>query len=265
MHSYDDEIWNEFEWETHIKQMEDQNKQLRAFFENGSTPAKPRWAQLMDEYGSRIEAINAYIEEELLIEESYFPDDEDLDDDDDDLDDPFFGFDFDDQENDEEFDDELFFEDDDLDDELDEWDDEGEEWKNSSDEFIMSDYGSIEHLPVYIEARSLGAELLEQGASDKEFINSAEIREFITHTLQIAAKIAAGYSFGFEKEVLGANIAYSKKALSAANLALQKWQNIKNKKLITHQYYLEIHTQLFELRNDIGVYIQDLREQFHKI
>ncbi len=265
MHSFDDEIWNEFEWESHINQMENQNKQLRAFFENGGTTGKPRWAQLMDEYGSRIEAINAYIEEELLIEESYFPDDEDLEDEDDDLEDPIMGFDFEESEDEDEDeeDDDLFFEE--LNDELEEWDDEGEEWKSLSDDFIMSDYGSIEKLPVYLKARSLGAKLLEKGETEKVFIESKDIQEFITRSLQIAAKIAAGHSFGFEREVLGANIAYSKKALAAANHALQQWRNIYNKQLISRKLYLEIDLNLFELRNDIGVYIQELREQFYKV
>lgn len=267
MHSFDDEIWNEFEWESHINQMENQNKQLRAFFENGGTTGKPRWAQLMDEYGSRIDAINAYIEEELLIEESYFPDDEDLEDEDDDLEDPIMGFDFEDlnEEDDEDEDEDNGLFTDDLNDEIDEWDEEGEEWKSLSDDFIMSDYGSIEKLPVYVQARSLGAELLEKGETEKIFMDSTEIQEFITQTLQIAAKIAAGHSFGFEREVLGANIAYSKKALAAANHALQQWRNIHEKQLISRKLYLEIDLRLFELRNEIGVYIQDLREQFYKV
>ena len=264
MHSFDDEIWDEFRWESHINQMEDQNKQLRALFENGGNSDKPRWAQLMDEYNSKIEALNAFIEEELLIEESYFPDDEDLDEEDEDIEDPLFGFEFDATEDDEEEDEDDF---DELlsggfDDELDDWDEEGEEWKSLTDDFVMSDYGSIEQLPVYLEARSFGADLLNTSESGLKFQESSAIRDFISQCLRIPAKIAAGYAFGFEKDVLGANIAYSKKALRAANLALQQWRGVYDQKLVNRSMFLEINARLFELRNDIGIYVQELREQF---
>lgn len=263
MYSYGGEIWNEFEWEAHINQMEKEQKRLRAFFDHNNDTEKPRWVQLMSEYNSKIEAVNAFIEEELLIEESYFPDEDELDDEDEDIEDPLFGMDmgdnlFEDDEDDD--DDELF--NDDLDDELDEWDDEGEDWKRLSDDFVMSDYGSIEQLPIYIEARSFSADLLKHTESGSLSLDDNIVRDFITQNLQVASKIAAGYSLGFDREVLGANIAYNKKALQTANLCLQLWRNIYDKKLINRNHFLEVNARLFELRNEIGVYVQELREKF---
>ncbi len=260
MHSFDGDIWNEFEWEAHINQMEKEQKKLRAFFDHSEGTDKPRWVQLMNEYGSKIEAINAFIEEELLIEESYFPDDEDLDDEDDDIEDPLFGMDLEDDFFEDEDDDGIFGED--PDDELDEWDEEGEEWKRLSDDFVMSDYGSIEQLPIYNEARTVSADLLKLSDSGTLSLDAQAVRDFITQNLQVASKIAAGYSLGFDKEVMGANIAYNKKALQAANLSLQYWRGIYEHKLVDRKLYLEVHARLFELRNDIGVYVQELREKF---
>ena len=106
MFNKDDEIWDEFQWEIHLKEMEQRNEQLREFFTAGMADEKPRWLRLLNEYNSKLDVMNAYIEEELLIEESYFPDDEDWEDDDDDDSDPFFSA-FDDEDEFEEWD--VFF------------------------------------------------------------------------------------------------------------------------------------------------------------
>lgn len=81
-------------------------------------------------------------------------------------------------------------------------------------------------------------------------------------TLKIGAKIAGGHSFGFEQDYIGANIAYSKKALLSANHGLELMQGLKKKNLFTKRQYQELHARLFELRNDVGIYIQELRDQF---
>ncbi|MEX1121135.1 MAG: hypothetical protein WED82_03320, partial [Balneolales bacterium] len=253
----DDEIWDEFQWEVHLKEMEQRNEQLRDFFTSGLPDDKPRWLRLLNEYNSKLDVMNAYIEEELLIEESYFPDDEDWEDEEEDDNDPFFS---------------MF----DEDDELDEWedffedseeeegflDDDGEEWKRLSDDFAMSDYGAIENLSVYLEARSVGAELLKLAETEPHYFENEEFTNFISKSLLISAKLAVGYSFGFEIDVLGANIVYCKKALGYANASLEMLQNLKNKELMDQSRYYEVHQRLFELRNEIGIYIQDLRERF---
>lgn len=258
MFNKDDEIWDEFQWEVHLKEMEQRNEQLREFFSTGMSDDKPRWLRLLNEYNSKLDVMNAYIEEELLIEESYFPDDEDWEDDDDDDSDPFFSA-FEEDDDFEDWDD--FF--DEIDDDDDEFPDEdGEEWKQLSDEFAMSEYGAIENLSVYLEARSLGAELLKLAETEPHYFENEEFTEFISNSLLISAKLAVGYSFGFEMDVMGANIVYCKKALAYANTSLEMLQNMKKARLMKQSRYSEVHQRLFELRNDIGIYVQELRERF---
>ncbi len=260
----DDEIWDEFQWEAHLSELEQQNEKIKGFIESTlNEKHEPRWIRMLDEYKSELDLMNAYIEEELLIEDSYFPDDDDWDDDEEEFDDPMF--DFLDSEDDDLLglndSDELEYDEDDDEEGI--WDLEGEEWKALSDEFALSDYGSIEKLDVYVNARDLGAEIFRLLDYRKDVLTREQVQQFVSDVIQISAKIAGGYAFGFELDVLGANIAYNKRALAFANQALNELQSLKNKKLFTKDDYAHLHGHLFELRNDIGVYIQELREHYN--
>ena len=64
------------------------------------------------------------------------------------------------------------------------------------------------------------------------------------------------------KEYLGANIAYTKKALACANQCLSLMTSLKSADYFTKAAYGDLNSRLFELRNDIGVYVQELRDRF---
>lgn len=262
----DDEIWDEFQWEAHLSDLEAQNDKIKGFIESTlNAKNEPRWMRMLDEFSSEIELMNAYIEEELLIEDSFFPDDEEWEEEDDDLEDPMFDlldsddddlFDFDD--------DQPYLEDDDNDEGSEAWELEGEEWKTLSEEFALSDFGSIEKLAVYVTARDLGAELFRLFDHRKDVLAREKVQQFVSDVVQISTKIAGGYAFGYEADVLGANIAYNKRALSFANKALLELQSLKDLNLFAREDYYRVHAILFELRNDIGIYVQELRERFHQ-
>ncbi len=249
---FNDGVWDEYQWEAHLNEIEKKSAQLRKFIAPDPSGNLPRWVILLRENNDELDAVDAFIEEELQFEEAYFPDDEDedFDDDwDDDLDDPFF----DEPEDDYFFD---FDEDEDFED--------GEEWKELSDDFTMSDFGSIDTLDIYNDARELAAVILQwvEGTKPEQF--TSEYNEFVGNILKIGAKVAGGYSFGFEPDFLGGNIAYTKKALYCANDALSLLRrDIKGSTFITGNQYRYFHEQLFELRNSIGIYIQELREYFY--
>lgn len=294
------EIWDEHQWETHIHQAEQKSEEIRHFLDNTFGDEGPRWVKILKESESEHDALDAFIEEELMFDEAYLPDDDD-DWDADDLDDEdlFFGehelsdedtslyttsdllsdrrniMDDDDDKDEDEDDDEddipgiLGF--DDLDDDLDDFDDadldmdEGEEWKLLSDDYTLSDYGSIDNLAVYNQAHSFGAHILMRSAG--VVLDDAENRElfnlFVSDVLQISAKITAGYSLGFEVDMLGGNIAYCKRGLQAANRALYTLQLLKKHCVEFGEVeYRQLHADLTSIRNDLGIYIQDLRELF---
>lgn len=243
-----DPIWNEYQWESHLNEIEKRSEQLRKFITSDPKGNVPRWITLLEESFDEMDAVEAFIEEELLLDEAYFPDDEDdWDDEDDEMDDDFF-FSGDD----------LPFMRNDDDDDF----DYGEDWKELSDDFTFSDYGSIDNLSVYRESISLAVDVLKWGESIPPNLQHNHVHDFVSNILKIGAKLAGGYSFGFEEDVMGANIAYTKKALYSANDALRNLQAIKDEPFITREVYTTFHDRLFETRNDIGVYVQELRDRF---
>jgi hypothetical protein len=108
----------------------------------------------------------------------------------------------------------------------------------------------------------MAVDVLKWGESIQANMMSPQVHEFVSNVLKIGAKLAGGYSFGFEKDVLGGNIAYTKKALHSSNDALLKLQNMKGSLRFKNDTYYDFHARLFEIRNDIGVYVQELRDQF---
>lgn len=247
----DGSVWNEFQWESHLNEIERRSEQLRRFITSDPKGKTPRWITLLQESMDELDAVEAFIEEELLLDEAYFPEDEDdWEDDEDEFDDDDFFF------QDSSF---PFYEEEEEDDDF----DYGEDWKELSDDFTLSDYGSIENLDIYKEARTYAVEVLKWAETVPQQVQTKHIHDFITHVLKITAKLAGGYSFGFEQDVLGGNIAYTKKALYSANTALVYLQQMKKESFFTSLIYSKFHNRLFELRNDIGIYVQELRDRFH--
>ncbi|MEX0608801.1 MAG: hypothetical protein WD016_10630 [Balneolaceae bacterium] len=248
---FEDDQWDEFKWEAHLNEVEKKSEQLRKFIASDHKGNTPRWITLLEESQNEDDAYEAFVEEELLMDEAYFPEEED---------------DWEDEEDDFEEDDFLFGADElmDFDDEDDDFDDydEGEDWKSLSDDYMYSDFGPLENLTTYYEAKELAVEILKWAEKIPAKSQSNDFQEFVNETLKIGAKLAGGHSFGFEPDYIGANIAYSKKALGNANRALELIQSLKKKSFFQKKNYIEIHEKLFELRNDIGVYIQELRDQF---
>lgn|SRR5690625_2684711 len=252
---FDDELyWNEYQWEAHLDELEKKSEQLRRFITSDPKGNVPRWLTLLRENLDENEAVDAFIEEELLLDEAYFPEDEDdWEDDEDDFedDDLFFGL---NGENDE-----FSFDDDDDDDDF----EAGEEWKFLSEDFTESEYGSLENLHTYVTARMLAVDILKWAESIHEQYHNKTYHDFVSDILKIGAKIAGGYSFGYEQDYLGGNIAYNKKALYFSNSALQLLQKQKRAAYMTPAVYRNFHSRLFELRNDLGVHIQELRDRFN--
>ncbi len=245
---FDDELWDEHKWEAHLNEVEKKSDQLRKFISSDPKGNTPRWITLLQESLSEDDAFEAYVEEELLLDEAYFPEDEDWEDDDD-------------FEEDEDF---LFESDEfsDLDEDEEDFDS-GEEWKALSEEFADSDYGSLDNLLIFNRARQLAVDVLKWSETIPEKNHTKAFQEYVGESLKIGAKLAGGYSFGFEADYLGANIAYTKKALTSANLCLSLLPALKdNKRMFTKAQYQIYHARFFELRNDIGIYVQDLRDRF---
>jgi hypothetical protein len=250
--NFNDDIWDEHRWEAHLNELEQKNIHLSKFINPESSDQTPRWLALLRKNTDELDAVDAFIEEELQLDDSYFPDEEDEDFFEEDEWEDYDDFLFDDFEEDEFFTDEY------------EDDNEGEEWKSLSEDFAMSEFGSIETLQIYNDSRSFAAHILQWAESIHPGNLTTDHHDFISNVLKIGAKIAGGYSFGFETDFLGANIVYTKKALYCANDALTLLErDLKETPFLYGNQYFDFHEQLFTLRNNIGIYIQELRELFY--
>jgi len=246
---FDDELyWNEHQWEAHLDELERKSEQLRRFITSDPKGNEPRWITLLRENLDEDEAVEAFIEEELLLDEAYFPEDEDDWEEDDEFDEDDFLF---------QDEDPLFFEDSEDDYE------EGEEWKFLSDDFTHSNYGSLENLHTYKAAKKLAVDILKWAESVPREHHNKVYHDFIGEMLKVGAKLAGGFTFGYEQDYLGGNIAYNKKGLYCANNALHLLQMQRSAPYMIPAVYSRLHGRLFELRNDIGIYIQELRDRFN--
>ena len=243
---FNNELWDEHKWEAHLDEVEKKSDQLRRFISSDPKGSTPRWITLLQESLSEDDAFEAYVEEELLLDEAYFPEEDDDWADEDDYEDDDF----------------LFGEFEDLEDEVDDFD-AGEEWKTLSEDFADSDYGALENLLIFNRAKELAVDVLRWSENVPTKYHNKSFQEFVGESLKIGAKLAGGYSFGYDVEYLGANIAYTKKALKCSNLALALLQAQKDEPYFSQQDYSSYHAVLFELRNDIGVYVQELRDRFY--
>ena len=259
-----DEIWNEHDWELYIRSFEDQNQRLKSFYQNVWGSEQPSWYRLIDELNSEKEVVDAFIEEELLIEESFFPDDDEdfeIDEDDDDMDDDLFGF-------------GTNKDDDDSDDDDD--DDDDDEEDGSEEAFFTLDENSpmfIEmgemseedenELDLYDRGREIAVSILKWNRRrSNEEKSLPHMQRLVTIAMQVPTKIAAGFGFGFDPESIGGNIAYCKRALRLCNEAMDIFTLIHEQKAIQDKSYLFMQEELMLLRNDLGVYVQELRDMF---
>jgi hypothetical protein len=269
MLSNENEIWNEQQWENHLNEMEHKSEKLRVYIETNLGEQSPRWSRFLNGFPSKLDAIDAYIEDELMFEDAYFPDDDDdWDEDEEEVDDFFLSADETEEEDDME---------------------DGEDWKKHLDpdsplrsEYspageeneqdiaiwianqIIDDSEEAVEMEIYDEARELAADMLRlaeivpQEEQDDKFI------ELVTDTVNVGSKVAGAFAFGFDLDVLGGNIAYCKKALGYANRVLELLQELKYRPFMRYVVYETLHERMFDLRNDLGVHIQELRSELNE-
>lgn len=130
------------------------------------------------------------------------------------------------------------------------------------EESFEDDISYLEALPVYREGMSLSLDVLGW-ANDLDLAHKDLVLvEFCSQVNQVPAKIAAGHGMGYEREALGGNIACVKRALRAANRALDLLAQLKSKPYLERATYLSFYERIHELRNGVGLYVQELRRRF---
>lgn len=160
---------------------------------------------------------------------------------------------------------------DEMDDEHEEWMDdfivdeveEGEEWKQLTG-YEPSEIDSFENLPLYQKAFEFTIDAMNMVDEHLSDVNDDSVRAFARSVTVPAAKIAGGFGFGFEMDSLGGNIANCKRGLNAANTMLDALYEIGEKELLDRKTYLEFYGRAKEVRDELAIYIVELRERFRR-
>ncbi len=127
-----------------------------------------------------------------------------------------------------------------------------------------ADADALQRLPVYRQAYDLTIDVLrwsDRLPGDLKVRDSALV-QFCSCLTQIPAHLAKGHALGYEREWIGGNIACVKRALHAANEALALLQEMRQQPYLRREAtYLSLYERTFELRNALGLYVQDLRRR----
>jgi len=140
---------------------------------------------------------------------------------------------------------------------------EGEEWKRLTG-YEPTDFDSVENLPLYKKAFEFTIDAMKMVDEHLADVDEDSVHTFCRTVTIPSAKIAGGFGLGFEIERLGGNIANCKRGLTAANKMLNALHEMGNRELISRNIYLEYHNRAKEVRDELAVYIVELRERFRQ-
>src|SRR5438309_4275921 len=143
--------------------------------------------------------------------------------------------------------------------------DEGEEWKASAGfgENEPSGMGDYAGIPVYLLAQSFALRAVRLADSLPEHARLASaVVDFVSSAMIAPAKIAGGTSIGDDPEELGGNIACCKRGLAAANCSIAALREMRQRRIVEGEVFLDLAREAAEVRNAIALHILDLREKF---
>lgn len=140
---------------------------------------------------------------------------------------------------------------------------EGEEWKQLTG-YEPTEFDSFEDLPLHQLAFEFTIDAMQMVDEHLADVEDESVQAFARSITIPPAKIAGGFSFGFEIESLGGNIANCKRGLKAANQMLEALFEIGQKKLLDRDIYLEYYARAKEVRDELAIYVVELRERFQR-
>lgn len=120
----------------------------------------------------------------------------------------------------------------------------------------------VRNVPVFANAQRLASRALKWSNRLPGHVKDSTLVQFCSHVVQIPSNLAKGHGIGYEMEMLGGNTACAKRALRSANAALDLLRELKSAQYMEADRYRSFYEECFELRNQIGIYVQDLRGRF---
>jgi hypothetical protein len=144
-------------------------------------------------------------------------------------------------------------------DSIENWFDEADEDEFYEDGVEQADF---RELPLWQRAHEVSCRVLDWANSLDVDEKDSTVVQYCFNMLQVAANVAKGHAFGYEHDLIGGNIACCKRALKAANHALDWLCEMKEATYMTSPWYRQLYEATFELRNEVALYVVDLRDRF---
>lgn len=138
----------------------------------------------------------------------------------------------------------------------------GESWKTGLAAF--PEQQPVDALPVYQAARTLADHVSRWSEPIPTHAKDSGLVQFCSHVLEVPAKLSGGHAVGYERDVLGGNIAYVKRSLAAANAALEALQRIQDASYMRPAAYRRLYEATYEVRNAVALHVLRLRERFER-
>jgi len=138
----------------------------------------------------------------------------------------------------------------------------GEGWKAGLADFPEEQ--PVDALPAYQAARTLARHALRWAEAIPTEAKDSGLVQFCSHVLEVPAKLGGGHAVGYDRDVLGGNIAYVKRSLAAANAALEALQRIRDASYMRPGAYRRLYEATYEVRNAVALHVLRLRERFER-
>jgi len=117
----------------------------------------------------------------------------------------------------------------------------------------------LETVPAYSEAARLARAALEWAQALDVREKDLDLVTWCSRFNQMPAFVSQGHQIGYGRDVLAGNIACVRRALNAANENLDQVRARKRKGGAWQTAHDKFYEPLYELRNLLGAYVQDLR------
>lgn len=114
-------------------------------------------------------------------------------------------------------------------------------------------------IPAYTEAAGLASDALDWAQQLDVREKDLDLVTWCSRISQMPAYIAQGHQIGYARDSMPGNIACVRRALRAANESLDQLRRRKRKGDAWRVAYTRFYEPLYELRNTLGAYVQDLR------
>ena len=116
-------------------------------------------------------------------------------------------------------------------------------------------------IPAYREATELANEALDWAQQLHVREKDLDLVTWCSRISQMPAYIAQGHQIGYARDSIPGNVACARRALRAANESLDQLRRRKRKGDAWRVAYARFYEPLYELRNTLGAYVQDLRSR----